>query len=737
GLPQNLTWKGDSVSNVWNTTAANWLKGTNVTVFSPGDAILFDASGSASPAINVPGPVSPSAMSVTGSNDYTFTGAGSIGGAMTVVKSGTGTLTFNTTNLFSGGTMINGGKVVMGVPGAIGGGGVTLNGVLQLFGGDFNNTLSLVEQGTLIGSPSANDFLKGAISGEGIWSIDLSSGRVLSQESDLSGFTGQINLLGGGTLRLNQGVFTWGNASAAFDLGAEGTLNNRSTSARTVFLGALSGGTNSRLRASDQATSSSTTYQVGALNLDSVFDGSMQDGGGVPAQLLALTIVGTGTLTLNGTNTATGGIAVNGGALIVNGSAGAGAVNVANATLGGGGGIVGSVGVAAGANLSPGASAGTAGTLTLSNNLTLTGANLRFDLASVTTPGNGVNDLISLNGGTLALNGVSTVLPNYLNGPLASGAYTLISGGTATTGSAANLAWAGITGMRQAFTFDLSTPGSVLLQVSGPPPAALVWQGTNGSNWDLTTTNWLNSGVADKFFNIDPVLFDDTSTNGSVIVAATVEPGAVTVSNTTRAYTLSGGRITGAMALVKSGAGSLTLAASNSFTGGVTIQGGDIFLANDVANQTALGTGPVTLANGTLNMFSSPLTANTAAWNLVVPSTFTGQLNADASCDLSGSLSGGGTFNFFVPATNTTLLGDWSAFTGGINVLTATSGVFRVANLSGYPAAALNLGNNVTASFALDPGADVTVDIGELSGGAASRLRGEAGDSILTWRIGG
>jgi autotransporter-associated beta strand protein len=739
GLPQNLTWKGDGASNLWNTSATNWLKGTNVVAFSPGDTTVFDDTGSLSPAVNIPAAVAPGGLTVSASNNYTFGGAGSIGGAMTLTKSGAGTLTLNTTNTYSGGTVVNDGKVIFGVPGAQGSGGLTLNGgTAQMADGDFVNPVSISGSGNLTGSSAVNNTLKGAIDGDGLWTLTIPTSRVVTEESDCSGFAGTILLSGPGVYRLNQGTFTWGNSNSVYDLGTNGILNNRAVAAQNIYLGALTGGFGSQLRGSDQSGAFTDTFLVGALNQDSIFNGSIRDGTGATAHQLALTKLGTGTLTLNGTNPASGAITVSGGKLIVNGSTGTGTLTVANgATLGGAGKIGGNLTGQSGASLTPGSAPGNADTLTVSNNLSLTSANLFFDFANVPTAGGGVNDLISLSGGSVTLAGISTVIPNYLNGTLAAGNYTLINGGASTTGSAANLAWGGVTGTRQTFTFDTSIPGAVLLSVSGSTSAALLWSGTNGNNWDFSTTNWLNTGNADKFFNTDTVLFNDTSTNGNVTIATAIQPGAITVSNSAIAYTFSGSAIAGSTTLQKYGAGSLTLSGSNSFTGGTLVSVGDIFLTNDIANQFGLGTGPVTLAGGTLNMFSTPATTNPSSWNLVVPVATAGRLNVDASSDLYGSLTGGGAFTLFVPSTNTTLYGDWSGFTGSVTVLTGAKGDLRLANLSGLPLAALSLSNNVSAYITVDPGADTTVDIGELSGSASAKLFGAPTEATLTWRVGG
>jgi len=734
---QELVWHGNGVANVWDlATTADWFNGATPSVFHTGDAVTFDDTGSNIPAIYLASALSPGLLTVAASNNYTFGGVCSLGGSVSLTKSGPGTLTLNTSNTYSGGTLINGGTVVLGVPGAASSGGVTLGGGgLQLAGGNFGNLVAIAGTGAVIGNNAANDTLQGAISGTGTWTINVASGQVVTEESDNSGFVGTIALAGTGVYRLSQGGFAWGNSNCVFDLGSGGTLNNRAVAATNIYLGALTGGIGSQLRGSDQSGSFTNTLMVGYLNLDSTFNGTLSDGTGAPAQKLALVKLGTGTLTLNGTNTDSGAITVNSGALMINGVSGSGVVNAAGGLLGGAGLLGGDLAVQPGVILAPGAVSGSAGTLSVANNLTLNGAILRFDLSNVTTPGNGVNDLISLNGGSVNLSGISTIVPNYLNGPLTSGTYTLIAGGASTSGSAANLAWGGVAGTRQIFAFDISTPGTVQLQVSGLPPMALVWQGTNGNNWDLTTTNWLNSGVADRFFNLDPVLFDDTSTNGNVAIFGTLQPGAITVSNAALAYTFNGG-IAGATVLQKFGAGSLTLTGSNSFGGGTIIHGGSITLSNDVANQSGLGAGPVTFDGGTLSMYSDPSTTNSASWNLIVPSS--GRLNADATCDLFGTLSGAGTLNLFVPATHTTIDGDWSAFTGRINVFTGTNGDFRLASLSGFPSAAISLSNNISAYVTVDPGADgVPMDLGELSGTSTARLMGAATANTLIWRIGG
>ncbi len=73
-----LVWKGDAANNVWDTTAANW-QGDRVFIANSG--VTFDDSADAGTEnVVIPSDVSPAAVKVNGSRNYTFTGAGIAGG---------------------------------------------------------------------------------------------------------------------------------------------------------------------------------------------------------------------------------------------------------------------------------------------------------------------------------------------------------------------------------------------------------------------------------------------------------------------------------------------------------------------------------------------------------------------------------------------------------------------------------------------------------------------------------
>ena len=287
-----------------------------------------------------------------------------------------------------------------------------------------------------------------------------------------------------------------------------------------------------------------------------------------------------------------------------------------------------------------------------------------------------------------------------------------------------------------------------------PPPdsgRSIVWAGgTNASanTWDNGTTNSFRlSGAATPFGTGDAVTFGDTGSNStSVTLTGSLQANSVTFSGT-KNYTLAGtGGLDGPMSLLKSGTSTLTVSQANTFSSDTAINGGVISLSNDTANVSGLGSGNVSLNNGTLRMNSNLNSYNDAPWNLDVPSGATGTLELDARCDLRGKLTGAGTFRYKLPsgAIRASIHGDWSGFSGTVEA-TAISGSadFRISpdyNWPGLPAAALSLGNGITTYWSgnLNTGSGTFVSFGELSGTASSTLKGGSiGGRQITYRVGG
>ena len=124
-----LSWKGGLNSNAWDNAATlNWLNGSSTDSFSAVDQVKFDDS-TANNAVNLVTAVAPGYTVVDASQNYTFSGTGSISGG-TLVKKNTGMLTLATTNTYPGLTQVQGGTLL--ISGSIG-----------------NNSLAWITGGTL------------------------------------------------------------------------------------------------------------------------------------------------------------------------------------------------------------------------------------------------------------------------------------------------------------------------------------------------------------------------------------------------------------------------------------------------------------------------------------------------------------------------------------------------------------------------------------------------------------
>lgn len=744
GRPRDLTWTGTTAT--WDVgTTANFSNGASAATFTQGDNVSFLQTGS-NPSITLSGTITPTTMTVNATKNYSFSG-GSLSGSMNLIKAGSGSLTLNAANAFTGGSSVTGGSVVLGNVAALGSGPVAVeNAVINIANFNFINPISFTGTNTLTARDSGK---VNTVTGNGTVNLNITSG-LFDLNGNLADFNGAFVLTTNTNIRFVNGS---GGHGATFDLGSGTGFTTVRNNLPAIAMGALKGGPNTVVFGQSN-NNTPTTFTIGGNDQDCTFSGGIRNGTFGSAALTSVTKTGTGTLTLAGASNYTGATLVNEGTLRITGALGATAVTVADgASLTGTGTIGGSVVVQTGGSISSGS--GGAGTLAISGGLTLNSTPLTFDLNNSTTSGGGVNDLYTL-GGALTLNGTITVTPNLLNGPLVAGTYTLISGGSSTVNNA-TLVWGGLpNGGRQNVSFDTSVPGTLRLIVTGTPSASLLWNGTPGTTWDsgdpfvpaTGAANWRNGPSADRFVKYDAVTFDDTLVNGTAVLSGNVEPASVTVNNSTKSVTLNSnaGSIVGSASFVKSGAATLTLEGANTYSGGTTLNAGTVQLASDNANTNALGSGAVTLKGGTLAMysnFSSTTSSNTSTWNLVVPSGFTGTLNCDSRCSIRGTLTGGGTFNLYIPDIRTGIDGDWSAFTGQINVTTdANGGEFRIGNNyspTGLPLAAMNLAANVKLLYVgiVDSGIGSRIAIGSLTGAAGSIVQGgPTTGRTFTWEIG-
>lgn len=458
------------------------------------------------------------------------------------------------------------------------------------------------------------------------------------------------------------------------------------------------------------ATGNSADISVRTINFNS--GGATIDSGGNSISLAnpignggagGLTKIGNGTLTLNGTNNFSGNTIVGAGTLALAGStyiSNSAAIIVSNGAtldvsassplvlqnqiLAGGGTINGGVSVGSGAIISP-ATNGVAGTLTLnSGDLTVNGGALAFDVSTLANDSLVVNGNLNLTSGTLQLNAGNT---------LTNGVYKLIQYSGSLGGAAGNLAIAGFSQPGKIAALSSANSGEIDLIISSAGGANITWQGDGGNNfWDIgTSANWTNSsGAAVTFSSADNVTFNDTSANQTVNLAATVQPGSVTVNSSANNYTFQDGSgtgaglISGATGLTKSGGSTLTVLTVNNNSGATLLNAGTIQVGNG-GTSGSLGTGNIT-NNGAL-IFAQPDNRSVAG-QISGTGTLTQQGGATLTLAANNNYSGATTIS-----SGTLQIGAGnSAGTLGAGAVTNNSAL--VVNRSG----AYTLANNVSGS---------------------------------------
>ena len=399
----------------------------------------------------------------------------------------------------------------------------------------------------------------------------------------------------------------------------------------------------------------------------------------------SLTKTGAGTLVLSGSNAYSGGTVAGAGVLQFN--------------------SLGALGT--GTTLGLGAAA-TNGTLRYASGNTA-------DVSSLTVT-------LNAGGGTIDTNGNNVTLANAI-GNSGAGSLTKTGAGTLTLGGANT--YTGTTTVNNG-TLSIGSNANLGAATTG---AQLIFTGT-GAVLASTASFGLFNGAA--------------GTNDRAIALTGTDGTLAPATGTT--LTVSGA-ITGTGKLIKSDAGQVTIqnaaAGQNTFNGGTLISSGKVAFADANANAQGLGTGTVTLDGGTLQLFSNGAGSTDAgnfANNIVVDNGFTGTLITMGRGTIGGSLTGSGTFNYQTDYVRAQVTGNWSAFTGQINVTPNTNGGdFRLNNTNGFGTAKINLASGVNMSMLTNFGAGgVTLSIGELSGAAGSFLGGgPTGGRLLTWSVGG
>jgi autotransporter-associated beta strand protein len=235
--PSNLIWRGDGIANTWSTTASNWFNGPNPVAFNTGDNVTFDDTGANAPAVNLPVSISAGAISVLSAQDYTFSGSPLIGAA-SLYKVGQGTLTFLNQNSFSGGTTINEGTVQLGD-------GISVNGNLS---GNVTNNDELIFANPTALTSSAAISGSGTLTKNGVGTLTLTGNQSFTNTTtinagalEFSGTPPQGDIINNTLLTLK----STGVVGCPGDISGPGSVNINNASATIYLTGAnrYSGGT--------------------------------------------------------------------------------------------------------------------------------------------------------------------------------------------------------------------------------------------------------------------------------------------------------------------------------------------------------------------------------------------------------------------------------------------------------------------------------------------------------------
>jgi len=291
-----------------------------------------------------------------GNNNASSSYSGDLTGAGSLVKVGTGTLTLTGSNSFSGAVTVTDGGL------QIGQGGVA---------GTLTSDVNIQNNASLTFAKTGNTTYGGVISGTSGLLQKLNSGTlILTNASTFSGTTLIQNTAGNNIRLANTNALQNSTVSVSVTNGLQ-----FDTGTNSYTIGALSGGSNFALQ---DTGSSAVILRTGNNNTNSTYSGVMSGTG-------ALVKIGTGTLTLSGSNTYTGDTTVSAGTVLLNG---AGQLGTGNVKVNG--------------NLSISGITGSVYTLTASQTLSGTGTILAsgktLEIAGTLAPGNSPGTL-TVNGG--------------------------------------------------------------------------------------------------------------------------------------------------------------------------------------------------------------------------------------------------------------------------------------------------------------------------------------------------
>jgi fibronectin-binding autotransporter adhesin len=612
-----------------------------------------------------------------------------------LTQSGTGTTVLAGTNTFTGKTLINGGKLSIAAETGLGSnpGSFTAD-QLTLNGGTLVTTATL----------AIDDTNRGITLGAAGGTFEVSTGTTTIAATSIIAGSGGFTKTGAGQLTLSGTANTYtgpttisagilsvsslGNGGANSALGAATRANTNLVfdGGTLQYTGTTANGTSDRFFTINAGKTATFDVSATAFGISGTGTTVLTLGGGAGGTTGALTKTGLGTLSLTGGSDYTGATTVSTGTLLI------GANNALGSTAG-------TTTVASGAMLQLQGSITVAEAITINGNGTSNSGSLRSDsgvnvltglltLASTTTRIRSDGGSLTLSGGVSRPSGISTdtfqVIVNgsgfisFDTNPINVGAGRVELVGVAT--SQARLAVTGNTyGLLQVGWNSVTR-----LDVANALNASAVLEmGTHNTNQGSSTLS-ATTGALDLFGNSQTV--GELRTGAGSLLSGvgtrtigSVAPATLTVNqSTTSTYD---GTLTGALALTKSGTGTLILSGASTTTGKTLISGGKL----SISAETNLGGNPLSFAADQLTLDGGTLLA-TAGFGIDDSSrgitlgssggTFevsTGTLNIAATNPITGAgaltktgagaiaLGGANTFTGATTVSNGTLLLDYTA----------------------------------------------------------------------------
>lgn len=212
----NLIWNNAAGSGAWNVSGdVNFNNSGSNDVFESFDAVTFNDTATPG-TVTLSGTLAPSSVTVNSVGNYVFAGTGSIMGAGSLTKSGTGTLTITTANSYAGPTTISGGTLQLG------------NGTTD---GSISETSSITNNGALVYNLLGNQVYTGVISGSGTLtktgpgSLTLTGADTYTGATTVSG--GALTLSGAANSNSSSNIAMANGANLTFSIASGGGMFNK------------------------------------------------------------------------------------------------------------------------------------------------------------------------------------------------------------------------------------------------------------------------------------------------------------------------------------------------------------------------------------------------------------------------------------------------------------------------------------------------------------------------------